>query len=84
MWRRYIPAWRTNPGPDRLSPRATINARRPYAYLPPVQYRDNCHPAPTPLQEWLQEQAAITARVHYERRWGPNYQLPLDYFTSDQ
>ena len=41
--------------------------RRPYAYL-----RDHCQLAPTDLQEWLQEQAAVPARVHYGHRWGPN------------
>ena len=42
--------------------------RRPYAYLPPVRYLDHCQLAPTDLQEWLQEQAAVPARVHYEHR----------------
>ena len=36
----------------------------------------------------MREQAAVPARVHYEHRWGPNYQpglgLPLDWFTGDQ
>ena len=62
--------------------------RRPYAYLPPEQYRDHCQLAPTDLQEWSQEQAAIPVRVHYKHRWGPNYHpglgLPPDWFTSDQ
>ena len=39
-------------------------------------------------QEWLQEQAAAPARVHYKHRRGPNYRpglsLPLDWFTSGQ
>ena len=46
----------------------------PYAFLPPVKYRDHCQLAPTNLQEGLQEQAAIPTRVHYKHRWGPNYQ----------
>ena len=36
--------------------------RRPYTFLPPLKFRDQL--APTNLQEWLQEQAAIPARVH--------------------
>ena len=61
--------------------------RHQYAYLPPVQYRDHCQLAPADVQEWLQEQAAVPARVHYEHMWGPDYQpglgLPLDWFTID-
>ena len=44
--------------------------------LPPpprVRYQNHCQLAPTHLQEWLQEQAAVPARVHYEHSWGPNY-----------
>ena len=40
--------------------------RRPYAYLPQVQYRNHCQLAATDLQEWLQEQPAVPARVHYK------------------
>ena len=43
----------------------------PYAYLTRVRYKDHCHLAPTDLQEWLQEQAAVPARVHLQHRWGP-------------
>ena len=61
---------------------------RPYAFLPRVKFRDNCQLAPTDLQEWLQEEAAIPAWVHHEHRLGPDYRpsrgLPLDWFTSDQ
>ena len=74
----------------REEPRADLTwmLRHPYAYLPPVQYRDHRQVAPTGLQERLQEQAGVPARVHYEHRWGPNYEpglgLPLDWFTGDQ
>ena len=56
---------------------------RPYAFLPPVKYRDWCQLAPR-VQEWLQEQMAIPAMVHYEHRWGLGLGLPLDYFTNDE
>ena len=56
---------------------------RPYAFLPRVKFQDRCQLAPTDLQEWLHEKAAIRARVHYEHRWGPN-DRSLDWFTSDQ
>ena len=46
---------------------------RAYACLPLVKYRDHCQLAPTDLQEWLPEQAAIPTRVHYKHRRGTNY-----------
>ena len=60
----------------------------PYICLPPVKYMDHCQLAPTDLQEWLREHAAIPAPVHYEHQWGLNYRpglgLPLECFTGDQ
>ena len=50
---------------------------RPYACLPPVKFRDHCQLAPTDLREWLQEQVAVPAGVHYEHRWGLNYRPSL-------
>ena len=47
--------------------------RRPYAYLPPVQYRDQSELAPKDLQEWFQEKARAPTGVEYEHIWGPNY-----------
>ena len=47
------------------------------ACLPQVKSQDHYQLAPIDLQEWLQEQAAIPAWVHYEHRWGPNYRPSL-------
>ena len=62
--------------------------RRPFSFLPPVAYRDQCQLSPTALGDWLQDQASIPARVGYEARWGVNYTpgsgLPLDWFDSDE
>ena len=38
----------------------------PYAFLPLEKFHDHCQLAPSDLQEWLQEQATIVARVPYE------------------
>ena len=61
--------------------------RRPFCFLPPVTYRDQCQLFPTALGE-LQDQASIPARVGYEAQWGVNYVLgsglPLDWFDRDQ
>ena len=55
---------------------------RPFSFLPPVTYRDQCQLSPTALSDWLQVQASIPARVGYEARWAVNYTpgsgLPLD------
>ena len=45
----------------------------PYAFLPPVKFRDHCQLAPTNLHEWLWERATIPTWVLYEHRWGENY-----------
>ena len=62
--------------------------RRPYSFLPPAPYRDQCQLSPTALRDWLQERAAIPAQAGYEARWGVNYMpgggLPLDGFDKDQ
>ena len=62
--------------------------RRPYSFLPPVPYCDQCQLSPTALSDWLQDQASIPARAAYEARWGVNYMsgggLPLDWFDHDQ
>ena len=62
--------------------------RRPYSFLPPVPYHDQCQLSPTALGDWLQDQAAIPARAAYEARWGVNYMSrggrPLDRFDHDQ
>ena len=56
--------------------------RRPFSFLPPVTYQDQCQVSPTALSDWLQDQASIPARVGYEAGWGVNYTsgsgLPLD------
>ena len=61
--------------------------RRPYSFLPPVPYRDQCQLSPTALSGWLQDRAAIPARAGYEARWGVTYMpaggLPLDWFDKD-
>ena len=62
--------------------------RRPFSFLPPVTYRDQCQLSPTALSDWLRNRASIPARAGYEARWGANYTsgsgLPLDWFDSDQ
>ena len=62
--------------------------RRPYSFIPPVPYRDQCQLSPTALSDWLQDQASIPAQAAYEARWGVNYMsgggLPLDWFDHDQ
>ena len=62
--------------------------RRPYSFLPPVPYRDQCQLSPSALSDWLQDRAAIPAQAGYEARWGVNYMLggglPLDWFDKDQ
>ena len=61
--------------------------RRPFSFVLPVTYGDQCKLSPTALSDWLQEQASIPARVGYEARWGANYTPgsvpPLDWFDSD-
>ena len=56
--------------------------RRPFSFLPPVTYRDQCQLSPTALSNWLQDRASIPARAGYEPRWGVNYKsgggLPLN------
>ena len=62
--------------------------RRPFSFLPPMTYRDQCQLSPRVLGDWLQDQASIPARVAYEARWGVNYTpgsgLPFDGLDSDQ
>ena len=62
--------------------------RRPFSFLPPVTYRDQCQLSPKALSDWLQDRASIPARAGYEARWGVNYMsgsgLPLDWFDSAQ
>ena len=62
--------------------------RRPYSFIPPVRYRNQCQLSPTALSDWLQDRASIPARAAYEARWGVNYMsgggLPLDWFDRDQ
>ena len=62
--------------------------RRPFSFLSPVTYRDQCQLSPMAPNHWLQVQASIPARVGYEARWGAHYTsgsgLPLDWFDSDQ
>ena len=62
---------------------------RPCAFLLPEKFRDHCQLAPTDLQDWFQEQAAVPARVQYEHQNGgqttsSGLGLSLDCFTSDQ
>ena len=61
---------------------------RPFFFLPPVTYRDQCQLSPTALSDWLQDRASIPSRVGFEPRWGANYTsgsgLPLEWFDSDQ
>ena len=61
---------------------------RPFSFLPPVAYRDQCQLSPTALSDWLQDRASMPARAGYEARWGANYtsgsELPLDWFDSDE
>ena len=33
--------------------------RRPFSFLPPVAYRDQCQLSPTALSDWLQDRASI-------------------------
>ena len=47
--------------------------RRPFSFLPPVAYRDQCQLSLTSLGDWLQDKASIPVRVGYEARWGVNY-----------
>ena len=62
--------------------------RRPFSFLPPVTYQDQCQLSPTALSDWLQDRASILARAGYEAQWVANYTsgsgLPLDWFDSDQ
>ena len=62
--------------------------RRPYSFLPPVPYRDQCQLSPTALGDWLQDRAATPARAAYEAPWGVNYMSgggpPPDWFDHDQ
>ena len=55
---------------------------RPFSFLPPVTYRDQCQLSPTALSDWLQDRASIPAPAGYEAQWGVNYTsgsgLPLD------
>ena len=43
--------------------------RRPYSFIPPVPYRDQCQLSPTALSDWLQDRASIPAQAAYEARW---------------
>ena len=43
--------------------------RRPFSFLPPVAYRDQCRLSPTALHDWLQEQTTVPVRVRYEANW---------------
>ena len=73
-------------------PRAGLTwmPRRPHACLPPVRYQDHRQLAATDLQEWLQEQVAVPARVHYGHWLGLNYHQSLglsldnDLFSDQQ
>ena len=47
--------------------------RRPYLFIPPTPYRDQCQLFPTALSDWLQDRASIPAQAAYEARWGVNY-----------
>ena len=62
--------------------------RRPYSFIPPVPFRDQCQLSPTALSDWLQDRASIPAQAIYEARWGVNFMpgggLPLDWFDHDQ
>ena len=62
--------------------------RRPYSFIPPVPFRDQCQLSPTALSYWLQDRASIPAQAIYEARWGVNFMpgggLPLDWFDHDQ
>ena len=62
--------------------------RRPYSFIPPVPFRDQCQLSPTALSDWLQGRASIPAQAIYEARWGVNFMpgggLPLDWFDHDQ
>ena len=61
---------------------------RPYSFIPPVPYHDQCQLSPTALSDWLQDRASIPARATYEPRWGVNFMsgggLPLGWFDHDQ
>ena len=62
--------------------------RRPYSFIPPVPFRDQCQLSPTALSDWLRDRASIPAQAIYEARWGVNFMpgggLPLDWFDHDQ
>ena len=47
--------------------------RRPYSFIPPVPFRDQCQLSPTALSDWLQDRASIPAQAIYEARWGVNF-----------
>ena len=47
--------------------------RRPYSFIPPVPYYDQCQLSPTALSDWLQDRASIPAQAAHEARWGVNY-----------
>ena len=72
----------------RIASHRTWLLRRPFSFLPPVTYPDQCQLSPTALSDWLQDRASIPARTGYEARSGANYTsrsgLPLDWFHSDQ
>ena len=40
--------------------------RRPFSFLPPVTYRDQCQLSPRALGDWLQDRASMPARAGYE------------------
>ena len=42
--------------------------RHPYAFLPAAKFRERMQLAPSDLQGWLQEQAAVPAQVQYEHQ----------------
>ena len=62
--------------------------RRPFSFLPPVTYRDQCQLSPTAPSHYLQDRASIPARAGYEARWEANYTsgsgLPFEWLDSDQ
>ena len=72
---------------EELQADLTWMLRRPYTFLPTQKFRDHCQLAPSDLEEWLYEQAAIPTWVQYEHQWASNYErgpgLPVDWFIGD-
>ena len=87
-WPRQLNVWGDAATKDPPKVDVTWLLHRPFSFLPPVAYRDQCQLSPTAVHGWLQEQASILARVGYEARWGANYApgggLPLEWFDRDQ